>query len=145
MNALDLLKSDHQRISELFDQIQQAGDIDQKRDIFENVRDGLLAHSELEETLFYPLFMERPDFQDNIEEALDEHAEIKDLIDEIESLDDDSELEDRLEELKEAVDHHVNEEEQELFVKVRKIMNETELEELGERMAQAKQAPPRAA
>jgi hemerythrin superfamily protein len=144
MNALELLKADHQRVSELFDQLHQADDIDQKRDIFDAIREELTVHADIEENYFYPLFKSKEGFEDLIEESLDDHSEMKDLIEEIESLDDDSELEDRFDELQEVVEDHVTEEENELFPKVRKVMDEDALAKLGEEMMAAK-APPRAA
>lgn len=144
MDALELLKADHQRVSELFDQLQQAEDIDQKRDIFESIRDELTAHADIEENYFYPIFQDKEGFEDLIDESIDDHAEMKDLIEEIDSLDDESELEDRFDELQEIVDGHVTEEERELFPKVRKVMDEAALAKLGEEIMAAK-APPKAA
>jgi hemerythrin superfamily protein len=144
MDALELLKADHRRVSELFDELQQANDIDQKRDIFESIRDELTAHADIEETYFYPVFIDKEGFEDLIDESIDDHSEMRDLFEEIDSLDDESELEDRFEELQEVVDGHVSEEENELFPKVRKIMDAEALAKLGEEM-QAAKAPPRAA
>lgn len=144
MDALEMLKADHQRVSELFDQLQQADDIDQKRDIFELIRDELNTHADLEENYFYPLFKSKEGFEDLIDESYDDHAEVRDLIEEIDSLDDESELEDRFDELQEVVDGHVNEEEHDLFPKVRKAMDQEALDKLGEELMAAK-APPRAA
>lgn len=144
MDALELLKNDHQRVSELFDQLQQADDLDQKRDIFESIRDELTAHADIEENYFYPLFKDKEGFEDLIDESFDDHAEMKDLIEEIDSLDDESELQDRFEELQEIVDGHVTEEERELFPKVRKVLDAEALAKLGDEMMAAK-APPRAA
>lgn len=144
MDALELLKNDHQRVSELFDQLQQAEDMDHKRDIFELIRDELNAHADIEEHYFYPLFAEKEGFEDLIDESLDDHAEVKDLIEEIDSIDDESELQDRFDELQEVVDEHVTEEEHELFPKVRKALDEAALAKLGEELMAAK-APPRAA
>jgi hemerythrin superfamily protein len=145
MNALELLTADHQRVSDLFEQLQQADDIDQKRDIFELIRDELIAHADIEERMFYPLFRNREGFEDLIDESVDDHAEVKDLIEEIDSLDDESELEDRFDELQEVVEGHVNEEEHELFPKVREVMDEAALEQLGDEMMGAKETPSRAA
>ena len=145
MDALELLQSDHQRVSELFEQLHQASDLDQKRDVFEMIRDELTAHAEMEETLFYPLFQSREGFGDLIEESMDDHAEMKDLIEEIDSLDDESELADRFDELQETVDDHVAQEENTLFPKVRQVLNAEEINELGDRMMEFKEAPPRAA
>jgi hemerythrin superfamily protein len=144
MNALEMLKADHQRVFELFDQLQQADGIDQKRDVFELIRDELTAHADIEENYFYPLFKSREGFEDLIEESIDDHAEMKDLIEEIDSLDDESELQDRYDELQEIVEDHVGEEENTLFPQVRKVMDEAALSKIGEEMMAAK-APPRAA
>lgn len=141
MNSLDLLKSDHEKVSALIEQLRQSNDFDEKRDIFDRVEEEIQLHSELEEQIFYPAFRERQGFAELIEEFLDQHAEITDLLDEIDAIEDEVDFDDRIDELQEAFDHHVDEEENELFPMIRRNCTEAELEELGRQMLDSRQAP----
>ncbi|MGZ3689648.1 MAG: hemerythrin domain-containing protein, partial [Bdellovibrionota bacterium] len=77
MDALDLLISDHNRVKELFEQIQGERGMQQKRLLFENIRLDLETHAYVEETVFYPEFGKRPGFEELVEVSYKEHSEIK--------------------------------------------------------------------
>ncbi len=131
MNAITMLKDDHNRVKDLFTKIEPARNRTERRKLFNEIRSELLLHMELEETQFYPLFSENREFGDLIDEALDEHQEIKDIIAEMRGTRDDNDFDDLLEDLIDAVTHHVNEEEKDIFLKVEKTLNPEELERLG--------------
>ena len=140
MDALELLKEDHQRVSALFDQIAQATLQVDRRRIFEQIRLELETHTYIEETVFYPAFQAKSEFQDLIEEALVEHQEVKDLLQEIEDLDDgkdSEEFEDKIDELIDAVEQHVDEEENDLFPRIEAELDAQSLEELRVRLEEA--------
>ena len=81
-----------------------------------------------------------------VAEALEEHQEVKTLLEEIEELGSEShDFGGKLQELMESVDHHVAEEEGEMFPKVREVFDETELEQLGKQLNSAKGIPQREA
>jgi len=145
MNALDLLKEDHQRVSALFDQIEQASEMVDRRRVFERVRRELETHAHIEETVFYPFFQNKSEFRDLIEEAYEEHQEVKALLDEIEESADPEDFEDKIDELIDSVQHHVDEEENELFPRIETELDSQELEELGAKLEEAKQEMPEAA
>jgi hemerythrin-like domain-containing protein len=145
MNGLELLKSDHHKIAELFEMRSQATSEERKRELLDQIQEELSVHSQIEESVFYPIFAERKGFEDLIEDSYDEHQEMKDLIAEIENADDENEMEDLVDELQEAVEHHVEEEENELFPEVRKAVSENELNELGTQLQDARQTAQRAA
>jgi iron-sulfur cluster repair protein YtfE (RIC family) len=140
-SAIDLLRDDHRRVEEIFDRIEQAPDRLEKDPLFEEACAELEAHMHLEETLLYPLFAERPGYIELIEDAYDEHQEAKELIREIRQATTDESFIDQLDELIEAVLHHVDEEESEVFPRLMEELGEARLETIGARMLEMKATP----
>jgi hemerythrin-like domain-containing protein len=152
MNALELLKQDHDKVSDLFEDVDDADTIETKREIFARVKSELQLHARIEETIFYPAFQHKEGFEDLIAEAYEEHQEMKDLLADIDALlgealreDAEEEFEDKFDELVDCVEHHVDEEENELFPRIEETMSEAELEALGARLEQAKGGSERSA
>lgn len=147
MNALEMLRSDHEKMSSLFEQLQEADDLAQRNELVELIRDELLVHSRVEEAAFYPAFRNRPGFEEMIEDSSQEHQEFKDLLAEIAACDeeDEDERDPLLDELQECFDRHVDFEEGELFPKIEEILDDQELVKLGEKLIDARQAPSLAA
>lgn len=146
MNALTLLKQDHQNVDSLFERFEKAGPKAhaEKRKVAEKVIEQLSTHAAIEEQLLYPAIRAKlPDEQSTVLEALEEHHAAKLMLSEIEKLAPTAERFDaKFTVLIENVRHHVKEEEDELFPKVREAFTVQELEELGEAMAKAKQKAP---
>jgi hemerythrin superfamily protein len=140
MDALEVLRRDHQKVKGLFQQAQAAKDTIQRKQIFDQIDTELEVHAHIEETVFYPAVEEHEELQDMVEEALDEHEDVKALLEEIEGLDVDDrvEFDSKLKELMENVEHHVQEEEGEMFPKILQVMDKGVLEELGEELESAK-------
>lgn len=143
MNALELLRADHERITELFERIQDAGSLGEKRDIFELIRDDLMTHARVEETVFYPAFKTRAGFEDLFADSYQEHAEILEIINELETSasEDEEEMDELIDDLQDGFDHHVDFEENELFSKIEELLTEEELNLLGHELIVAKQGP----
>jgi hemerythrin superfamily protein len=139
MDAIEMLKSDHQKVDRLFQLINQTADSAEKREIFNQIREELELHAQVEESIFYPACQEFEEVQDQLEEALEEHNTIKDLLEEIEDTTDTEEVTDLIDELIETVQHHVEEEEDEFFPKIRDLMDKSQLEQLAILMADAKE------
>ncbi|WP_348697611.1 hemerythrin domain-containing protein [Duganella fentianensis] len=117
-NALALLKADHAQVKQLFADFEALSDRSKvsKKRLAERICAALRVHTRLEEEIFYPAIREAIDDDDLMDEALVEHAAAKDLIEQIEALDPDDELYDaRIKVLSEQVDHHVEEEEGQMF------------------------------
>ena len=146
MNALTLLRQDHQNVEALFRRFEQAGDraYREKRQIAEKVIEQLSKHAAVEEQVFYPAVRkELPDAAPTVLEALEEHHLVKLSLSEIEKLPPQSErFTPKMTVLMESVRHHVEEEEEELFPKVREAFSVQELEEIGEAMENAKDTAP---
>ena len=146
MNALTLLKQDHQNVEALFARFEQAGpkEYREKKQISEKVLEHLATHAAIEEQVFYPAVRsELPDATALVLEALEEHHLVKLSLAEIEKLPPQAErFTAKMTVLIESVRHHVEEEENDLFPKVREAFSVQELEELGEAMQKAKDTAP---
>jgi hemerythrin superfamily protein len=140
MNALELLKEDHQKVKELFEQAEATEDQKEKNKIFGEIYSELETHARIEETVFYPAMQEHEELKDMVLESIEEHRQIKTLLKEIDNLKADSEkFEPKLKVLMENVEHHAEEEEEgKMFPKVEQICSGEELEELGEQLEAAK-------
>jgi hemerythrin superfamily protein len=136
MNAIDLLKSQHREVEKLFSQIEKAKDASKKEQLFIKVADSLAVHATIEEHHFYPAVKAKRT-EDILLEALEEHLGIKRVLSDLL----DTEIEDetfdaKLKVLKEQVEHHVGEEETDLFPKVAKLFDKDELEAVGQAMSE---------
>jgi hemerythrin superfamily protein len=136
-DALALLRADHQRVQEMFDQFEKTRSEDRKASLAEQICQELTIHAQIEEEIFYPAAREAIKEEDLIDEATVEHQSAKDLIAQIEGSGPGSEMfEAKVKVLGEYVKHHVKEEQNELFPQVRKA--KLDLKELGERLQQRK-------
>lgn len=140
MNALELLKQDHQKVTELFKQVEATEDLKKHQQLFEQIKTELDTHAHIEETILYPAFEMHEELKDITLEAYEEHKQIKTLIREIAALSEGSKRFDaKLKVMGENVEHHVEEEETDMFPKVKQIYNRAQLEELGQELEAAKQ------
>jgi hemerythrin superfamily protein len=147
MNAIELLKADHETVSGLFRTFESAKKSGgEKRQIVDRICRELDAHARVEEELFYPAVEKRAQEDEKAEqsvlEAHEEHALVKTLVHELRgggSGGDDGRLEAKVKVLKDLVDHHVEEEESTLMPRARKLLSGEELDELGERVQARKQ------
>ena len=139
MDALELLKQDHKKVKELFEQAEEAEGEEQEK-IFEQIKTELDTHARIEETVFYPAVQEHEELKDMVLESLEEHKQIKTLLREMDNLASDSEkFEPKLKVLMENVEHHAEEEEEgKMFPKLRQIMGKQKLEQLGADLEEAK-------
>jgi len=128
VDATDLLKSDHRRVESLFERA-KANDYADARGTFDQIRRELEMHTHIEEQIFYPHLLSagNDDLQKITREALEEHRQAKALLEELEMLtDDQGGFQAKLTVLIEDVEHHVQDEEGEMFPLVkRQIDSET--------------------
>ena len=148
MDALEILKSDHHKVRNLFELIRRSDSAEEKRDIFDRIKDELDLHSHLEETIFYPALADYDEVKELLEDSYEEHQEITDLLEEIDETDDEDEeaqggqgsmFDDDIEELIDNVEYHVNKEEAELFPIVRRILSQADLDRLGALLSDSRQ------
>src|SRR3954469_10625999 len=111
MDAIDLLKEDHRKVEQLFAAFLQVEDSEQQReDIFQQIQIELAAHADAEEKAFYPLL--QAEIPEEVDEALQEHSAVKDMLAEILSMDfEDEGFDSKFTNLMKSVQHHVDEEE----------------------------------
>jgi len=146
MNALDLLKQDHENVKQLFRDADETHDAKRKKELFDQIETELEIHTHIEETVFYPAMEQHEELKTLVAEARDEHDEVKELLEDMESMTpEDEEFESSLQDLIESVEHHVEEEEQEMFPKARQIVGDKALEDLGRQLEAAKGKQQRAA
>jgi hemerythrin superfamily protein len=145
VDVLDLLKQDHQKVSALIQEVQDAEPDDERvRELAEQISQELTVHSALEEALFYPLLRDRAEEAEervDVFEAFTEHDVVKHLISLLEGgrRTNDEVFKAELQVLGENVKHHVREEESTIFSLARELLDDEEREELAERVQAEKE------
>jgi hemerythrin superfamily protein len=137
---MEMLKADHQKVRELFQNYESAQDQKAKSKIAQQVFVELETHAQLEETVFYPPFRQEADQEGKqlVAESLQEHQKVKGLIEELRELDAEDEMFDvKFQELMENVEHHVEEEESEMLPEAETALAE-QAEELMDEMQEVK-------
>ena len=154
MDAIALLKADHKEVEQLFKQFEKSGDraLKQKEKLVEKMIRALAVHAAIEEMLFYPIVRTAAlkanntlgkGASDLVLESLEEHHIVKWTLSELEKMKaTDERFEAKVTVLIESVKHHVEEEENDLFPKVKRLLNAKILNDLGERMEKAKKLAP---
>lgn len=146
MDAITLLKNDHKSVEKLFHQFEQAGDraYVEKRKIVDRVIEELTVHASIEEQVFYPVTRATvPAVEDMALESLEEHHVVKFLLAELQFMDPEHErFVAKMTVLMENVRHHVKEEEEDYFAKVREELGRNALNEIGDAMKEAKDEAP---
>jgi hemerythrin superfamily protein len=146
MDAITLLKNDHETVSKLFKQFEELGEraTTSKQSLVTKITDELTTHAYIEETVFYPFARERvPDVEDDVKEGIEEHHVLKVTMAELAAMSpDDEEYDAKVTVLKEVVEHHVEEEEDDWFPKVREAVGRNDLGEVGDQMEAAKTDAP---
>jgi hypothetical protein len=138
-DAIALLKADHRQVEEWFSQFESARSDDRKGKLAGQICQALKVHTQIEEEIFYPAFLEATEDEDIHHEAEIEHQAAKNLIGEIEASGPDDDYYDaKVTVLSEMIKHHVKEEEQRggMFAKARQ--SDMDLKELGEQLAARK-------
>jgi hemerythrin superfamily protein len=146
MDAIDLLQTDHRTVEQLFTRYEATTDQATKarEDLARNIIKELSIHAVIEEQVFYPAVrLTVPDEEDDVLEALEEHHVVKWTLSELEKLSpSDERFHPKVTVLIEAVRHHVEEEEGEMFPAVRDALSARELDDLGDRLDAAKRGAP---
>lgn len=148
MDAFELLKSDHKKVAGIMEKIDATTEraLKTREELFTQLKTELDLHAEIEEKIFYPVLEKAKESRDITLEAFEEHRLVKQLLQELDAQDKDDETwTAKFTVLKEQVEHHVEEEEGDMFKKARSVLTKEEIEELGERMEEAKGAEKAAA
>ena len=138
-SAIDLLEQDHREVEEWFDEYDELKEDDaRKAELAQKICLALKVHAQIEEEIFYPQAREATKDNDLIDEAVVEHATVKNLIAEIESMEVGEDLYDaKIRVLGEMVKQHIKEEEEELFPELGPA--KIDLEGFGKELAERKE------
>lgn len=142
-DGLELLMSDHREVEQLFSQFEAASPSSNiAQEIGEKIIKELSVHAVVEEQVLYPAARKAID-EGEVDHAIDEHQEVKELLAKVDgkSIEDDD-VRSTFQEIKSNVEEHVQEEENEMFPKLRDELDQEELQKLGKQMERAKQMAP---
>ncbi|MDQ1711448.1 MAG: hypothetical protein QOE45_898 [Frankiaceae bacterium] len=147
MDAITSLRDDHKRVEKLFKQFEKIADGDDdkaKTAIVKEVIRELSVHAAIEEQVFYPSVRKQvPDVADEVLEGLEEHHVVKWTLSELDGMKPSEErFKAKVTVLMESVRHHVEEEEGEMFPKVREALGRKALQEMGETLEAARKVAP---
>jgi hypothetical protein len=141
MDALTLLKQDHDKMRKLLDELESTTErgVKTREDLFTRIKGELSVHEIIEEEIFYPALKDHPKAKDIVLEAYEEHHVVDTVMAELEGLPvDDETWGAKAKVMQENVQHHMEEEEGEMFQKARQVFDKAELDELGTQMEQRK-------
>ena len=132
MDVLKLIKADHRQVETLFSVIESTDDTHKLYESFNRLYNALNVHAEAEEQTFYQAIRHCQDIERLVNAAESEHDEAKQILEELESFSPTSaEFKQKIGELKQVIQHHVQEEENEIFSQVLNCMSQDEREQLG--------------
>jgi hemerythrin superfamily protein len=134
MDAVELLSSQHREVEKLFKEIEDAEDPEDKEALFEDLADKLAIHAKIEEQFFYPAVHEKKT-EEMILEAFVEHTSVKRLLADLMAADPaDPTFDAQIKVLKEQIEHHVEEEEGQLFPAAKKLLSKDEMSAIAQEM-----------
>ena len=141
MDAITMLKTDHDKVKDLLEDLDATTErgVKTRGELFATIKGELTVHEIIEEEIFYPALKSHPKAKDLVLEAYEEHHVVDQVMAELEGLDvSDETWGAKATVMKENVEHHIEEEEGDMFKKARQVFDRQELEDLGERMARRK-------
>jgi iron-sulfur cluster repair protein YtfE (RIC family) len=142
MNAFELLKADHKKVSGIFEELEPTTNRATKtrQELFTELKNELDVHAQIEEQILYPALKDAEPTHEITLEAYEEHHVVKQLLTELAAMPVDSdEWSAKLKVLQENVEHHVEEEEDEMFKKAKEVLSSEQIDALGARLQAAKQ------
>jgi iron-sulfur cluster repair protein YtfE (RIC family) len=136
MDPIKTLKQQHRKVESLFAEVDKAEDGETRRALLDEIAQNLELHMKVEEEIFYPAVrqIDAKDAQEQIDEAYEEHHVVKLVLAELPQLDpEDDRFAAKMTVLSELIEHHVKEEEKEMF-KIARKLGKNQLEAIGEEM-----------
>jgi hypothetical protein len=143
MDAITLLKRDHDKVKRLLTELESTTErgVKTRSELFATIKGELTLHEIIEEEIFYPELKAHPKAKDIVLEAYEEHNVVDHLMGELEALDvSDETWGAKALVMKENIEHHIEEEEGEMFRQARQVFDAQELDDLGRRMEARKEA-----
>ena len=142
MNAIDLLEADHRKVKKMLAEGEETTERAEvtRTDLYSTLRREMETHERIEEEIFYPALKAHPKARDIVLEGLEEHHVVDEIMGELGQTDvTDETWAAKFKVMKENIEHHIKEEEGEMFPKARQVFDKDELEALGARMLELKQ------
>ncbi|HEV2704337.1 MAG TPA: hemerythrin domain-containing protein [Pyrinomonadaceae bacterium] len=143
MDAFELLKSDHEKVSGIFSKLEETSEqaVKTREELFARLSEELTIHALIEETILYPVLRREAETREITIEGLEEHHVMKLLLRELAEMQVGTEQwTAKMKVLKENVEHHVEEEEGEMFVQAREVLGDEQLKEIGLELQEGKSA-----
>ncbi len=143
MKATDLLKKQHKSVKALFKKVENTEDGRRRRQLMDQIANELKTHTKIEEEIFYPAVREigTSKAEEMVDEAYEEHHVVDLVLAELPTVDpEDERFAAKMTVLSELVEHHADEEEDEMFPTCEKKLGRERLEQLGEQMQQVAEA-----
>ncbi len=141
MDALTLLKEDHDKAKKLMTELEETTErgVKTREQKWTKLLKELTIHENIEEEIFYPALAEHPKAKDLVLEAMEEHHLVDDIVEQLKDTPfDDEHWAAKFKVTKENVEHHIEEEETEMFKVARQVFSKEELDELGSRLEATK-------
>jgi hemerythrin-like domain-containing protein len=138
MNAVTMLEQEHVALKRLLRDLEATTEraVRTRAELLGRITDALVAHEAIEEEIFYPALKQHPKAKDIVLEGYEEHGVVDILLGELATVPvDDETWGAKAKVMIENIEHHIGEEEDDMFVKARQVFSRTELRELGEAMA----------
>jgi hypothetical protein len=142
MDAMSLLKEDHRKVKKLLAELESTTErgVKTREELFTKVKQDLVVHEAIEEEIFYPALKEHPKTKEIALEGYEEHHVVDTVMAEIEGVAyDDEKWGAKFSVMKENLEHHIEEEEGEMFKQARQVFDQDELTQLGESMKARKE------
>ena len=142
MDAMSLLKEDHRKVKKILAELESTTErgVKTREELFTKVKQELVIHEAIEEEIFYPTLKEHPKTKDIALEAYEEHHVVDTVMAEIEGVAyDDEKWGAKFTVMKENLEHHIEEEEGEMFKQANQVFDKEELTQLGESMKARKE------
>jgi iron-sulfur cluster repair protein YtfE (RIC family) len=135
----DLLKEDHDKVKDMFEQIEEQEEADSKEELFATLHSELQEHMAMEEKFFYPLLEQDESAREKALEAYEEHDVAKTVAAAFKGLDVENERWDaKIKVLQEIVNHHLQEEEKIIFKMAKKMLKSEQIKQITDQMMQMK-------
>ena len=142
MDAIALLKADHDKVKKMLAEGESTTERAEKTrtELFETLKAEMEIHERIEEEIFYPALKSHPKAREIVLEGFEEHHVVDEIMGELEAIDvTDETWGAKFKVMKENIEHHIEEEEGEMFKQARQVFDSDELEQLGARMMELKQ------
>lgn len=140
MDALSLLKRDHELVKALMTRMKEEEDGDELQSMFEQLVDELSIHERIEEEIFYPALAKHREAKADVLEGFEEHHLVDGIVQEMDVETDDERWKAKFQVMRENVEHHIEDEEKKLFPEAAELLGDAQLGALGARMADLKEA-----